>query len=632
MVDPEGASLARLGELGLDVLREILEQFPDAVTISRAVRDPGGRAVDATLLWMNAQARAGQPEPEAAIGGRCAVLWPQMVANGSFAACLRVLDSGRAEQGEFDWTEGESYAISCYEWRASRIGPDLLLWVLRDSSERLRRTMQSEATLQGILDAAPDVVLVIDERGTVQMANRATGRLLGWAPDELIGRQVEELMPRAEADAHQGYLDRYLATGERRVIGAGRDVKAMHRDGHLIPVRLSVGEARVAGRRLFTGMLHDLTLREQLEHQLRETAKLEAVARLASKVAHDVNNMLTVTTTATAMLEQAVIDPGTRELVSDITEATQRGIAMTRQLLTLARHQPTAFERVSPDDMLRQVARIATRLVGPEVTVTVRAEAAGWAVRADVVGLEQALVNLVVNARDAMPAGGTLRLSTLAPDEPGDEARVQFVVADSGQGMSEAVKARAFEPFFTTKPEGRGTGLGLASVQELAGRTGGIVTLDSAIGRGPTVTISLPAQPADPTSRPSTSEAPVGSERILLVDDDPTIRRVVSRALRRKGYQVDLAATLDEARACFGARGGFDALVTDIVLGRDDGRELARELSERAPDLRVLFVSGFVPTGPGLAPRSMFLPKPFTARELALGLRELLDRGRAAAR
>ncbi|WP_239489657.1 PAS domain-containing sensor histidine kinase [Luteitalea sp. TBR-22] len=632
--NPENADLHALG---LYTLVDVLESLPDACTLSRAVRDADGRAVDMTLVWMNRQARAGQPAPEAALGRCCTELWPQMVENGSFGACMRVLDSGQAERGEFDWTERTTYAGGYYDWAATRVGDDLLLWVLRDASDRFRRTLESEARLTGILAAAPDAVIVIGEDGRITLANDACEALLGWTPTELAGEAIEILMPEPEAREHAGWLHRYSETGEPHVIGTSRDVIARHRDGRAIAVRLSVSETTLFGRRVFTGMLHDLRTRQQLEAQLRHAQKMEVVGRLVASVSHDFNNVLTIMTAASALLEPLVTAPPARDLVREIVEATQRGTALTQQLLALARPREAAIEDVDPAAIVGRLEASMRRLVGRDVAVQLDLAAEGESIRADVPALEQALLNLVVNARDAMPDGGTLTLSTRVAEggvegAPDEGRWMALMVQDTGTGMTPEVIARACEPFFTTKPEGRGTGLGLSSVRDLVDRLDGRMTIDSVPDVGTTVTLWFRSLPGALTSTVARADAWSGSERVVLVDDDEAILRLMEQALRHKGYGVHAASRADEALALLDAHSDVDVLVADIVMPGMDGLTMVRQVLDRHARLKVLLVSGFTPDFDvrALPPRTAFLAKPFTARELAIALQELVRATRLA--
>jgi two-component system CheB/CheR fusion protein len=632
MTDPVASNA--LEALGLETLSEVLERAPDASTLSRAVRDVDGHAIDMTLLWMNVAARRGQPDPRAAIGRTCRELWPQMVANGSLAACMRVLDSGVGESGEFDWTERQAYARGYYSWTATRVGADLLLWTLRDAGPRFLRALETEVRLQGILTAAPDPIIVIDEEGRVTLANAACAALLGWAPDELVGHSLDVLLPGGQDGGHVPWLRRYAETGERRVIGVGRDVQARHRDGRLVPVRLSVSETTLFGHRVFTGILHDLTARQQLEAQLRHVQKMEVVGRLVSSVVHDFNNLLTVMSAASALLEAHIETSTGRELVRELIDASDRGAALTQQLLSRARHRPTIIEPIDVATVLRRLEPSAARLAGRDVTLRLELESDGAPVRAEVGAIEQAILNLVINARDAMPDGGTLVIAAGIRHVPGEGAPVGLLsgpwmrisVRDSGTGMPPDVRARALEPFFTTKPEGLGTGLGLSSVHDLVRGLGGHMEIDSALDAGTTVTLWLPCEPAA-TTRPAPRITDArGSETVVLVDDDDAILRLMEQALHAKGYDVHGASSAADARRLLAALPHVDVLVSDVVLPGSDGVALARELVAEYPTLRVLLVSGFGAgvVSPSLPPRTAFLAKPFTARELALSLQELV--------
>lgn len=623
-----------LEALGLPTVMAMLECAPDACTLSRAIRDGEGRAIDMTLLWMNAAGRAGQPDAMAAVGRTCRELWPQMVANGSFAACMRVLDAGGCEHGEFDWTDAATYAGGYYHWTATRIGDDLLLWTLRDASQRYSRALQAEARLAGILSAAPDPIIVIDEDGQVTLANEACRTLLGWPPEELVGKSADVLLPPDETSGHRHWLQRYLASGERRLIGIGRDVPVWHRDGRVISMRISVSETTLLGRRVYTGILHDLTARQQLEQQLRHAQKMEVVGRLVSSVAHDFNNLLTIMTAASTLLEPYVPAGTGQQLLGELTDAAERGAALTQQLMSRVRYRPSSIAALDVSGLLAHLEPSAARLAGRDVTLCLDLAGPCAPVRADAPALEQAILNLVVNARDAMPEGGTLTIAArqeaadASAGRPGPHPWLRLSVHDTGIGMTPEVQARAFEPFFTTKPEGRGTGLGLPSVRDVVDSLGGRVDLETAPGRGTAVHLWLPCL-HDATVVPASAVTDGrGSETVLLVDDDEAILRLMEQALRAEGYVVHGATHAAEARRVLAQCPQVDILVCDLVLPDADGRTLTAELLEARPRLRVLLTSGFGATLPTpslpLPPRAAYLAKPFTARELASRLQDLV--------
>jgi PAS domain S-box-containing protein len=364
----------RLAALGLDLVVEALEELPEACTLSVAMREEAGVARDLRLIWMNRLARAGQAEPDRAIGVPISKLWPQMVDNGVLAATLRVVDGAPTIGGEFIWTETAAYLPAGYEYRAIRLGTEHLLFLFRDSSALVRRAKENEARLAAILATAPDAIVVIDQRGRIQSINAAGELLLGWRESELLGENVSRLMPSPDAEAHDGHLARYLATGERHIIGIGRDVVAKRKDGSTFPAFLSIGEVRVGDDRLFTGIIHDLSERKLLERQLLQAQKMEAVGQLAGGVAHDFNNLLTVIVTSCSMLQRAAkpADTRLRGLVEQIREASERAVKLTRQLLTFSRQQVAQPVAVDVDELVTSVGSLLGRLLGEDIEIELK--------------------------------------------------------------------------------------------------------------------------------------------------------------------------------------------------------------------------------------------------------------------
>lgn len=628
MPNPEQErGLGCLRQLGEDVLASTLELFPDAVALNRAVRDAEGRVVDMRLVWMNHAARARQPDPDAAIGGLCSELWPQMVVNGSFADCMHVLETGEPAAGEFYWTEDTSFQPAYYDYKASRVGEDLLVWVLRDARDRLHKGLAHQGRLDAILRTAPDAVFVIDERGTLQVVNQAAERLFGWSASELIGRSISVLMGPSDAAAHAGYLKRYLEGGEPHVIGRGRDVWARARDGRMFPARLTVGEANIAGERIFTGILHDLSSQQALQSQLLQAQKLEVIGHLAAGVAHDFSNILTVINAACSLLEGDLEGTPSGPLVAEILDASERASTLTRQLLAFSRPRALALVDLDINHVVRGAERLLGRLLGSRVNLDLHLGPDLWTVQVDPGLLEQVLLNLAVNARDAMPVGGVLRVETANERDDKAAGWVRMSVIDSGQGMGPEVTARMFEPFFTTKPASRGTGLGLATVQRVVDGLGGRIRVDSAPGLGTRFDILLPRShtPAQSSwSRPPEA-VPRGNERVLVVDDEPSVRALCGRMLRSLGYDVVEAAGSANALDLSVDRPAA-LLVADVMMPGLSGPELARRLRGRWPGLRVLHVTGD-PNDVQLsdATEAVLLRKPFNLLELAVRVREALD-------
>jgi signal transduction histidine kinase/CheY-like chemotaxis protein len=402
------------------------------------------------------------------------------------------------------------------------------------------------------------------------------------------------------------------------------------------------GRARAAGGRGESDGRLEALLAEQrrLEELVRESQKLESVGRLAGGVAHDFNNILTVILGCLDGLD----DGAGRVEIAEIRAAAGRARELTRQLLAFARRQPIAPVALEVGALLRDGERLAARLLGEDVVVSVDAGPGLWRVLADAGQLQQVVLNLAANARDAMPRGGTfvIRAANVAVDgaeaarvpglAAGDHVLLSF--ADSGEGMPPDVRAHAFEPFFTTKAAGRGTGLGLATVWGIVKQVGGHVAVHSEPGRGTRFDVWLPRAPEGAATAPVRDPTPAprgrGAERVLVVEDEPSVREVTVRSLRRAGYRVveagDAAAALAAAAA---SEEPIHLLVTDVVMPGMSGRDLAEALSRVRPALRVLYVSGY--SHETIAHRGVldegieFLQKPFTPASLLARVRQVLD-------
>jgi PAS domain S-box-containing protein len=486
-------------------------------------------------------------------------------------------------------------------------------------------------------------VLVQGPRLEVVFSNAAARRLLGLSEDQLHGRTsfdpswriVREDGSVYSAEARPAAT--VFATGNPvRNVVMGIDRPAL---GDRIWLLVDVEPEFDAGGRVVevVSTLTDLSERKRLEASLLRAQKLESIGRLAGGVAHDFNNLLTVIVSYTTMARNDLApESRARRDLDETLAAADRAASLTRQLLTFASRQITAPRVVNVAEALFTVERLLSRLIGEQVELTVSAEERCGSTRIDPAQLEQVLVNLSVNARDAMPAGG--RLSIRAENvsvSPGDASVVagEYVVvrvADTGHGMDEPTRQRIFEPFFTTKEFGQGTGLGLAIVYGVVEKHGGHVTVQSRIGQGTEFSVYLPrvesAVRAAPRREPSV--APRGRERVLVVEDETPVRDLAVRILEQHGYEVMQARDGDEA-AIIARRepGRIALLVTDIVMPKMDGRALATELRHHRSDMSVLLVSGYA-ADPTAAEGWHFLAKPYTPDSLAKKVREVLDLGK----
>ncbi|HWO88613.1 MAG TPA: PAS domain S-box protein [Gemmatimonadales bacterium] len=480
--------------------------------------------------------------------------------------------------------------------------------------------------------------------GRLTMVNHTLVRMLGYgSAEELLGSDLA--------------LDVYADPGERAKLidqfGGGERFEGIEttwkrKDGVPVPVLLSGRSLREEGRIVgFEGIVENVSERRQLEEQLRQAQKMEAVGRLAGGIAHDFNNILTAIIGACELLEAELgRHPGVTE-VREIRASADRAADLTRQLLAFSRKQVLQPKVIDLNALVRNAERLLRRLIGEDIRLVTELEPGLRPVRVDPGQMEQVIVNLAVNARDAMPHGGTLVIETqnIELGEPfmEDRARiapgsyVRLSLSDNGAGMDAHTKAHLFEPFFTTKEPGKGTGLGLATVYGIVKQSSGFVTVYSEVGHGTTFRIYLPsvARPVD-VSAPRPMDKPRGgTETILLVEDDSALRRVVRRALEQHGYRVIEAPSGDAALqvAANHPDERIHLLLTDLVMPGMGGPALAERLTARDPELRVLFMSGYTETGivrqGVLDPTVAFLQKPFTLSELLLRVRSALDEPRS---
>jgi two-component system CheB/CheR fusion protein len=499
------------------------------------------------------------------------------------------------------------------------------------------------ARLRSILDAAVNAILTIDDHGRIESANAAVETVFGWKPEELIGQDVVELMAEPHRSRHADYIRRYLATGERRIIGLGREVEAVRRDGTSFPIDLSVGEVEIAGRRLFTGIVRDVSERKDAERMLAQASRLEAVGRLAGGIAHDFNNLLTsIRGSAQLLARRLPEDDRSQRAVGRISEAAERGAALVSHMLAFARRQPTCPQPVELNTTVRQMSDLVARLIAHDVEVVLDLTRESCWVLADPAQVDQLVMNLVVNASDAMPRGGDLRITTRCVDvDPARAAEqgiepgrcVEMRVADTGTGIAPEHVEHIFEPFFTTKDVGQGTGLGLSTVYGVVKQNGWGIEVESRPDEGTCFTLLMPLrdEPA-PEPQRARSAAPASSARgrILLVEDDALVREHTSELLQDLGHEVSAvdspAAALAVARE---SDRPFALLITDVLMPRLSGPELIERLRERLPALQVLFVSGRPADELDLEPGQELLHKPYGNDELEARVRVLLERGQA---
>jgi PAS domain S-box-containing protein len=506
------------------------------------------------------------------------------------------------------------------------------------------------AKLQGILQSAVTAIITIDDQGLIENINPATERLFGYSAEELVGRNVKLLMPEPYRGEHGRYIESYLNTGTKKIIGIGREVSGRRKDGSTFPLHLAVSAFEADGHRYFTGIIHDLSDRQQVEEALRESErrlaqsqKMEAVGQLTGGIAHDFNNLLLVITGNLELLEAQLDRDDLKTFVKEAQDAAMLGARLTDQLLTFARRRHLEAHNIRLNDLVVGISEMLRRTLGEHVSLSTSLTRNLWETRADAAQVQSALVNLAVNARDAMPKGGRLIVETrnveLERQEGGADAEVKageyvlLSLSDTGTGMPREVRDRAFEPFFTTKEPGRGTGLGLAMVYGFVKQTGGHVTIYSEVGHGTTVNLYLPRaascaseQQAD---RPKSGADLHAREAILVVEDDERVRRLAVTRLKGMGYQVLEAANGPEALTILARDDRIDLLFTDLVMpGGLSGREVAGKAKELRPGIKVLLTSGYAEElvqGEELQREQVkVLRKPYRQADLVMALRDIL--------
>jgi PAS domain S-box-containing protein len=511
-------------------------------------------------------------------------------------------------------------------------------------SDRVPRDLQDESELSAqrrflrqIIDLNPSFIFAKDREGRFTLVNQAVADSYGTTVEELIGKTDADFNPDAEQVEHFRRDDLEVMDTRREKVVPGEvitDSTGQKRWLHTIK-RPIIGPDGRADQVL--GVSTDITDVRRLEEQLAHAQKMEAVGRLAGGVAHDFNNLLTVVLGSVDMLLD-LLEPGHpgEAHAEEIRRAGERAAMLTRQLLAFSRRQLLQPGVLDLNRIVSDGARMLRHLIGEDVELVVRPEAADARVRADATQITQVLLNLAINARDAMPHGGTLTIRTfLSPGEGGPGAApedfVTIAVSDTGHGIAPEVLPHIFEPFFTTKPAGLGTGLGLATSYGIVEQSGGNITFTTRVGEGTTFLVHLPrARDADGGDAARAQPAAGGAETVFVVEDEEMVRAVAAGSLRAKGYRVLEASNGSEALALAARHEGpIHLLVTDVVMPRMGGVELAENLTRQRPETRVLYVSGYTDepralrAAQGLADH--FLPKPYVGETLARRVREILD-------
>jgi len=527
------------------------------------------------------------------------------------------------------WSEAEQ--------RHFFIGRDATLRKTLEAAERAAKNM-----LAAVVDASPVAILCLTADRAVTVWSRAAEQIFGYSAEEVLGRPYM-LVPAGHEPQYDDLFTRALAGETLRDIRVTRSRK----DGS--PVDISFDAAPMRGP---DGSIHavayaltDITERNKLEQQLRQSQKMDAIGQLTGGVAHDFNNMLTAITGTIDILADAVADkPDLAAIAKLISEAADRGAELTSRLLAFARKQPLQPANTNCNESVTEVGKLLRPTMGENIDIEWKLADDAWPAIVDPGQLVTAIINLAVNARDAMPDGGKLTLETanvtLDEEYAGQHSEVaagryvMIAVSDTGPGIPPAIREKVFEPFFTTKGVGKGTGLGLSMVYGFVKQSGGHIKLYSEQEQGTTFKIYLPRgdQKEDPAKSPLASTgASEGSETILVVEDDPIVRGAVTTQLTSLGYNVIIATNAAEALALIDNCVAFDLLFTDLVMpGTMNGDQLAKEAAKRRSPLKVLFTSGYTESSVihhgRLDPGVLLLAKPYRKADLARMVREALAR------
>ncbi|HEY6439478.1 MAG TPA: PAS domain S-box protein, partial [Acetobacteraceae bacterium] len=489
--------------------------------------------------------------------------------------------------------------------------------ITRDISQRKlveERLLGEQAKYRAIIETAVDGIVVIDERAIVQAFNRAAEMIFGYSADEVIGHNVSCLMPEPDRSQHDGYIANFRRTGEAKIIGARREVTGQRKDGSVFALDLSIAEWHAGGQRYFTAIVHDITARKAADENMKRTIamlhraqKMEVVGRITGGVAHDFNNILQV---MIGSLDMADALTGGNEELRRLLSAVRRGAVraerVTQQLLAFSRQQPLHPQEVDVSLHMREAVDLFARTLRGDIYVEVDLPGDLWPIMIDASQLDLAVLNIAVNARDAMPNGGTFKISarnatyqglTIEQGNHGlDGSYVVMTLSDTGEGIAPDVLPHVFEPFFTTKDVGKGTGLGLSQVYGFALQSGGVATVASKVGQGTIITLYFPAldHGAHVGAPDGTAETTSTMGTVLVVEDDADVAELATKVLKDAGYAVAQAEHAPAALTALASGAPIDLVFSDIVLPRGlSGITLAHEVRTLYPKLPVLLTTGY---------------------------------------
>jgi two-component system, cell cycle sensor histidine kinase and response regulator CckA len=555
----------------------------------------------------------------------------------------RALDERQIHRVEYRLQLGKKTVW--FEGSISPLSRESVLWIARDISERKRveqELRKSEERYRDLVENARDIIYTHDLEGNFTSINKAGEQITGYTREEALRLNLTQTVAPEYLEKARQMLDRKLAGEEETVY----ELEIIARDGRRLAVEVNTRLVFQDGLPVgVQGIARDITERKQLEDQLRQSQKLEAVGQLAGGIAHDFNNLLTAITGYSQLtLRNLHTEDPLRGNIEEIKKAGDRAAALTRQLLAFSRKQVLQPKVLDFNAVLSEIEKMLRRVIGEDIELRTRLAPELGRIKADPGQIEQVIMNLVVNARDAMEQGGKLTIETqnVSLDEsyvsqhiavnPGPYVRL--AVSDTGIGMDEQTKGHIFEPFFTTKEVGKGTGLGLSTVYGIVKQSGGHIWVYSEVGRGTTFMVYFPCvdESTEEYQRSSESEdIRLGTETILLAEDEEIVRKLISEVLKSHGYQVLEADNGDAAlRICENHKEPIHLLISDAIMPEMSGGELASRLVELRPGMKVLYMSGYMDNAvlhqEVFDEGANFIQKPFSPDAFALKVREALDK------
>jgi PAS domain S-box-containing protein len=525
--------------------------------------------------------------------------------------------------------------------------------VLEDITDRLKAEKaieESEHRLSVAIDNMAVGIIAIKENGTITEFNPFAEKIFGYEAAEVVDKNVRMLIPEPHLSEPDQGLHIYLDTKSGESGGGDRDAKGLRKDGDIFPMRLRVGELEAVGGSLFVATIYDLTEIKRLEGQLRQSQKMDAIGQLTGGIAHDFNNIIGIVMGNLELLQsQVASDAKTLKSVNSALKGAERGASLTRKLLGISRKSAAEVKLTNVNDFIKSLHGLIAKSLTPSIRVDEHLAADLWPVEIDPGDFEDVLLNLSLNARDAMPDGGALVIETANTTLDEDHVKhnpeagaVEFVtisVSDTGTGMTDEVREKIFEPFFTTKDQGKGTGLGLPMVYGFVQRSGGHLEIESELGKGTTFRISLPRAQGSVSGNEETIDiqdsVPTGSETVLIVDDEKDLADVAVTVLEGLGYKTFCANDGNQALKILNENEDIDLLFSDVIMPDGlDGYKLALAALEARPALKILLASGFTKareedvqgeTATVAELAGKLLGKPYNRSELARAIRRTLD-------